>query len=101
MNGLYLLFEIATSNYRKKVVKILSKFIHPLIPQFAWWGITISFIAFTLIFFRSPTFHDAIYYILHIPKLDYFPTNPLNDSFELVLSFLFLFVVELLFRCRA
>lgn len=94
LNGLFLLFEVATKKIRKKKIDQLSKYIPPVIFKFAWWFIAFHFIVFSLIFFRSPTVLSTLHYMRHIPRIYNLQIDVLKEPFELYLSFLFIIIVQ-------
>lgn len=94
LNGLFLLFEVATKKIRKKKIDQLSKYIPPVIFKFAWWFIAFHFIVFSLIFFRSLTVLSTLHYMRHIPRIYNLQIDVLKEPFELYLSFLFIIIVQ-------
>lgn len=94
LNGLFLLFEIATKKTRKKMALRLSKFIPLSFLDFLWRLTGFHFIVFSLIFFRSPTIMGAFNYIYNIPKIKNLHISVLNDPFEMTLCILFIIIVQ-------
>lgn len=94
MNGLFLLFELATRQSREKLLGHMSRFIPTSITRLIWPLISFHFIVFSLIFFRSTSVSAALNYISNIPDLGNLRVPVLRDSFELVLSFLLILLVQ-------
>lgn len=95
INGLFLLFEIGTREIRKKWVIQLSKFIHPLFFQFAWWFTAFHFVVFSLVFFRAPNLAAVYIYFRNIPRIHHLNLSALVDPFELWLSFFLIILVQI------
>jgi len=72
----------------------LSGVIPPSVFKFAWWFLTFHFVAFSLVFFRSPTLRQAMNYYIHIPQINSFKIAVLNDRYELIISFLLILLVQ-------
>ncbi len=95
--GGYLLFETwARANlYRFTISKGWGR-ISKLATYF-WWFVSINFVAFTLIFFRSPTVEAALGYlesmmVYHGTAI----TDVLKDDKELLLTFVLVIVVQII-----
>lgn len=94
LNAILLLLEAATQNVRMKVFKKLrlSK------RSIAVLGCVtvIGYLIFTLIFFRSPNVMWALYYINNMRKISGLNFDLFSNTFELVLSFGLIVLVQLI-----
>ena len=94
--GVYLIFETAV---RAKLYVFCTKkgWNVMRLSNAIWWFISINFLSFTLIFFRSPTVTSALNYIRNI--FIYKGNNVsdvLKDNIEFVLTLILVFFVQLI-----
>ncbi len=94
VNGLFLMFEIGTKKKRKILIRKLSPVLSPSVFKFLWWFITFHFIALSLVLFRSLTVKGALQYFYYMPKINNLNVNVNHDIFELILSILFILIVQ-------
>lgn len=92
LNGLLLILEIATASLRAKCFKILG--LKKRIVELLGWSFCFSYIIITLVFFRAPSYNDAITYIEHMFQFKSLHINIINNYFELILSFVLIFIVQ-------
>lgn len=99
LNGLYLILENLTTNFRKSLLHKLD--VTSLSQLFRWLsiGYTFSLICIAWVFFRAQTVADAVYIIGHffsnlLPSLStVFNTNMGSDKYNLVVAILALIVL--------
>lgn len=93
INALFLIVEVATNPFRKRIFDWLR--IPAKVRAVLGWGTSFTLMLVSLIFFRSPTLTDALNYIQNLLVLPNLHVNILNNYFELFLSFVLIFGVQL------
>ena len=92
LNALLLVVEVATNKLRKKVIKVLR--LPKLVVNSIGWAIVMGYLMTSLIFFRAPSFEEAIIYLTQMVKISNLHINILGNYLELVLCFIFIFFAQ-------
>lgn len=92
LNGIALILEIYTSQFRKKYFKILG--LKKRTINFLGWAFTFSYMNMTLIFFRAPSLEIALTYIKNMFQFKSLHINILGNYFELLLCFILIIAVQ-------
>ena len=96
LNGFFLIFEVATSKARFRLIKKINlPFLKPLFT-FSWWFIWFHFLVFSLIFFRAPTFKIVKEYLNNIFIINNYTINITKNRAELILSLVLIFLVQVI-----
>ncbi|MDC9722468.1 MAG: MBOAT family protein [Urechidicola sp.] len=96
LNGVFLIFEVGTKKHRKYLInKINIPFLFPVF-EFSWRIIWYHSLAFSLIFFRSPSFDIALEYLDNLFVFDNLQFNILKYSYEFYLTIGLLIFVQII-----
>ncbi|NER16163.1 MBOAT family O-acyltransferase [Spongiivirga citrea] len=92
--GLFLLFEQGTNKLRNRILDKSPIPISKHIRQFLWGFVTLHYLAFTMIFFRSSSIYNALVYIKSMFDIRAFYFNITNDIVEIIISILLILLVQ-------
>ncbi|MFP2996133.1 MBOAT family O-acyltransferase [Spongiivirga sp. MCCC 1A20706] len=93
--AIFLILERATLSFRNKLVDALPFNVSHKMRNILWGAVTISFLCFSLILFRSSSIENAFRYIYHMFHINAFYFNILNDLFEIVLIIICILFVQI------
>lgn len=66
LNGVYLILEMATQDWRRSFSRAVGLDRRPLLLKWVQVSVTFSLVFFSWIFFRAATIHDALYIVRHL-----------------------------------
>ena len=92
INGLLLVLEVVTQKQREWLFKTLR--LPNIIVKFGSWIFVMAFLALSLVFFRSASVNDALLYFSNMLNISNWHVNILDNYFELILSFVFIFSIH-------
>ncbi|XCF06863.1 MBOAT family O-acyltransferase [Tamlana crocina] len=92
LNAVLMVTEYSTTSFRKKTFKTLK--MGKKTTNFLGWITILCYSMLSLVFFRSPSFKDALTYINHMFQLNSLHINILHNYFELILSFILIIIVQ-------
>ncbi len=94
--GLFLLFEQSTKKLRNRILDRMPFNMSKSVRQFLWGFVTVNYLFFTLIFFRSASIYDALIYIRSMFTIRTFYFNITNDIVEVIISILLILIVQII-----
>ena len=92
INGLLLVLEVVTQKQREQLFKFLR--LPNIVVRFGSWTFVMAFLALSLIFFRSASVDDAMLYYTNMFNITNWHVNILDNYFELIMSFVFIFSIH-------
>ncbi len=96
LNALFLIFEVETGKFRRLLIKRINiPFLRPLFT-FSWRIIWYSYLVFTLIFFRSPSFDIAKEYLENLFVFNNLNFNILKYSYEFYIMIALVVFVQII-----
>lgn len=94
LNGVFLLFEAGTKKLRENLISKIKLPIPRVIYTFAWQIFCWMFLAFSLIFFRAPTFKIVREYLSNLFIIQDYNIDILKNPIELLLMILLIVLIQ-------
>lgn len=92
LSAFLLIAEAGTSRFRRRIFSNWG--VAKIFVEIGGWAITMVYLMFSLIFFRSPSVNDAIIYLKNVFLITNLHINILGSYFELGLCFLLILGVQ-------
>jgi D-alanyl-lipoteichoic acid acyltransferase DltB (MBOAT superfamily) len=92
INALLLVIEFSTNGIREQVFKTLR--LPEFVINFLGWCSLVVCLSIPLIFFRSASINDALFYFKNMFNITSLHVNILNNYFEFTLCFILLIIVQ-------
>lgn len=96
LNGVFILLEAGTKKWREKIISSIKIPIPRGLYTFAWQFFCWMFLAFSLIFFRAPTFKVVKEYIGNLFIIQNYNIDILKNPIELLLMISLIVVIQII-----